>query len=524
MSCSAWYPIDRERQTVGGIRYETRSAGSVRGGRDGARMKMATHLTAERILTHPGEMAPRARSSVTIEDGRISAVAPSASGGDGLLMLPALVDAHDHGRGQRSFAIGAGDQALELWLPMLALEPQVDPYLRAATAFARLACSGIAAINHCHNPQRPQALVQEAEAVARAARDVGIRVAFGVPLRDRNYAAYGDPGPIAAALGDEDFKTITQNEVRASVAEQLGWVEAIAAFEHPRFHVQFGPVGPQWCSDTLLEAIAEASARTGRRIHMHLLETRQQREWAAARYPAGLVRRLDSIGLLSERLTVAHGVWLKPDECELLAARRVTVSVNTSSNLRLGSGTAPVALFAAKGLAWAMGLDGMALDDDEDALRELRLLWHNQKSSGLADGITRAQLCAAVFTAGRHTITPVAGGRIAPGMAADLLLLDYARMATDVLAGAADELDVVLARGRKEHVVQLVVDGRTIVENGTLRSIDQSQVESELMAQARAAWPAASATTRLRVDYRTALADFYRCGCHQHAAGDRTPE
>ena len=88
---------------------------------------------------------------------------------DGLLMLPALADAHDHGRGQRSFAVGASDEALELWLPMLALEPQVDPYLRAAVAFGRLAASGVATINHCHNPQRLDALVQEAGAVARAA-------------------------------------------------------------------------------------------------------------------------------------------------------------------------------------------------------------------------------------------------------------------------------------------------------------------------------------------------------------------
>src|SRR5256885_433267 len=90
--------------------------------------------------------------------------------------------------------------------------------------------------------------------------------------------------------------------------------------------------------------------------------------------PGGLIRRLDEMGLLSERLTVAHGVWLRPDECELLAARGVTVSVNTSSNLRLGSGLGPVALFKSKRLAWAMGLDGMAFDDDEDAMRELRLL------------------------------------------------------------------------------------------------------------------------------------------------------
>jgi 5-methylthioadenosine/S-adenosylhomocysteine deaminase len=475
---------------------------------------MPSELTAERVLTHPGQKAAVGRSSVSIADGRIAAVTPAAAGGDGLIMLPALVDAHDHGRGQRSFAVGAIDQALELWLPLLALEPVVDPYLRAAVAFGGLALSGIAAINHCHNPQRPQALVQEAEAVARAAHDVGIRVAFGVPLRDRNHAAYGDAGPVAAALGEEAFAAVTKSAVRASIAEQLAWVDAIAAFAHPRFDVQYSPVGPQWASDALMAAIAEASARTGRRIHMHLLETKRQREWADAHYPGGLIRRLDEIGLLSNRLTVAHGVWLKPDECELLAARGVTVSVNTSSNLRLGSGTAPAALFAAKGLTWAMGLDGMALDDDEDGLRELRLLWHNQKSSGLTDGITRAQLGQAVFVAGRPTITPAAAGAIAPGMAADLLVLDFARMAADVLPGAADELDVVLARGRKEHVRQLIVDGQAIVEDGVLRSVDLPALAAELLAQGRAALPDRAAKD-LRTRYRDALAEFYRCGCHQ---------
>jgi len=76
---------------------------------------------------------------------------------------------------------------------------------------------------------------------------------------------------------------------------------------------------------------------------MHLFETQAQREWADAVYPEGLVCRLDEIGFLSPRLTVAHGVWLKEDECALLAERGVTVSVNTSSNLRLRSGIAPVA-------------------------------------------------------------------------------------------------------------------------------------------------------------------------------------
>jgi len=264
-----------------------------------------------------------------------------------------------------------------------------------------------------------------------------------------------------------------------------------------------------------MAAIAEASARWERRVHMHLLETQRQREWADAHYPGGLIRRLDEIGLLSGRLTVAHGVWLRPDECELLAERGVTVSVNTSSNLRLGSGLASVALFKSKGLAWAMGLDGLAFDDDEDALRELRLLWRCQQGTGIDSAITRAEICEAAFVVGRCTITAVPGGVIEPGMAADLLLLDYDSMAAGVLEGAASELDVVLARGRKEHVRAVVVAGRRIVDNGVVCSVDLAALEAELLAQARAAWPPAPREADLRRRYHAALADFYRCGCHR---------
>ena len=79
------------------------------------------------------------------------------------------------------------------------------------------------------------------------------------------------------------------------------------------------------------------------------------------------------IGFLSERLTLAHCAWARPDELELLAERRVTISVNTSSNLHLRSGIAPLPEMMKRGCRVALGLDGATLDEDDDALREMRL-------------------------------------------------------------------------------------------------------------------------------------------------------
>ena len=150
--------------------------------------------------------------------------------------------------------------------------------------------------------------------------------------------------------------------------------EVAAAAAGPMFDVQFGPNGVQWCSDALLDGdrgslVADRPpnpyAPFGDALSARLGD---------AAHPDGVVQHMDRLGLLSPRLTLAHCVWARPDELELLAARGVTIAVNTSSNLHLRSGIAPVARMVATGCRIALGIDGGALDDDDDALRELRLL------------------------------------------------------------------------------------------------------------------------------------------------------
>ena len=156
-----------------------------------------------------------------------------------------------------------------------------------------------------------------------------------------------------------------------------------------------------------------------------------------------------------------------------------------------------------------MGLDGMAFDDDADALREARLLWRHQCGIELEPTLSHTDLAEAIFVNGRRTITPVAGGAVEMGLAADLMVLDYGQMAADLLTDNADEFDLMLSRGRKEHVRGLIVGGRTIVEKGKLASIDLAAAEAELLAQARAGWAAAQAVDDVRRRHRDALANFY---------------
>ena len=158
------------------------------------------------------------------DNGIITAIsegAPPATGPRSLV-LPAFVNAHDHARPTAS-SFGALGMPLESWILRSALGTPVDPYLTAASALARSARAGCAAMMiHYTRPSGTMPLVEEASAIARAASDVGIRIAFALAVRDQNPVVYGDEEPVLSGLS----KRRSQHDradvrPRADVAESL---------------------------------------------------------------------------------------------------------------------------------------------------------------------------------------------------------------------------------------------------------------------------------------------------------------
>jgi NitT/TauT family transport system substrate-binding protein len=119
--------------------------------------------------------------ALTLEDGAIAAVDPlDGPQGEDVVVMPAPVNAHDHARPIAASSLGGFGRPLELWLHRLALLAPTDPYLAALAPLARAALGGQGAVmNHCVRPQGLTSLPDEAAEVARAARDVGVRMAFG---------------------------------------------------------------------------------------------------------------------------------------------------------------------------------------------------------------------------------------------------------------------------------------------------------------------------------------------------------
>ena len=474
-------------------------------------------LAIERLLRNPGQRRAE-QNRVLHFDSRITEIT-DGKGGAGLLAMPALANAHDHARAVKPIALGAADLPLELWLAAITGAPRVDPYIIAAVSLARSALGGQGSVMmHYIRPQGGMSLVDEGREIARATRDVGVRVAFAIAMRDRNSIAYGDDARTLSLFDSSDRDAIERRLAPKAppAKEQVAQVDEIAAaIDSDLVKVQFGPAGVQWCSQELLEAIAERSAATGRRIHMHLLETQYQREWADKAYPDGVVRYLDRIGLLSQRLSVAHAVWARPDELELLAARGVTISVQNSSNLGLRSGVPPVRDMVRAGVRFAVGLDGTALDDDDDALREVRFGYLLHQGVGFEKWLDAPTLLHAACDTGRRAVTGIdEPAAIEPGRLADILVLDYASLSRDVISDTVEDLALVLARATMRHIKGLYVGGRKVVEDGKALGVDLPALEKEMIAQLKRGAGEFNEWQRTVLRMRAGLTRFYATGMH----------
>jgi cytosine/adenosine deaminase-related metal-dependent hydrolase len=249
---------------------------------------------------------------------------------------------------------------------------------------------------------------------------------------------------------------------------------------------------------------------------MHLLETRYQRAWADEAFPAGIVRHLDEIGLLTPRLTLAHCTWARPEELELIAARGATISVNTGSNLHLKSGVAPLAEMARRGCRVALGLDSAALDDDDDALRELRLAHLLHGGTGFRVDVSRVAALTMMLRNGRFSVLNTEeGGRLTAGQPADMLLLDWKAIDYERLRDDIDPLGLLFARTTARHIREVIVAGRTIVREGRVLGIDYPAMCDDLMARFRAGIAQNASLARALPDLERAICAHFEPE-HEH--------
>jgi cytosine/adenosine deaminase-related metal-dependent hydrolase len=151
-----------------------------------------------------------------------------------------------------------------------------------------------------------------------------------------------------------------------------------------------------------------------------------------------------------------------------------------------------------------------SLDQDDDALREMRLMDLLHVGNGFKVAMSRKQLLEMAFVNGRFAVTNSNdGGVIAPGAPADLLLLDWDAIDDEHIRDDVDPLELVLARATADHISELIVAGRTVVKDGTVQGVDLPKARAEVLAQMRKGMAANDSLARALPHLERAIANFF---------------
>ncbi|RJQ53335.1 MAG: S-adenosylhomocysteine deaminase [Nitrospiraceae bacterium] len=210
-------------------------------------------------------------------------------------------------------------------------------------------------------------------------------------------------------------------------------------------------------------------------IHTHLAETQFEVAECRNRYGKTPVEYFESIGMLTERLSAAHCVWLTDNEVGLLAKRRVGVAHCIESNLKLASGFAPVAKMLKAGVKVAFGTDGAASNNDLSVLGEMSTAAKVHKAVSGDPTVVDSRTTLLMATKNGAEILGLGDkvGSIRPGKKADLVIADLSKPHLTPLYDIYSHITYCL---RPSDIETVMVNGKVVVENGRLTTMDEEEI------------------------------------------------
>jgi cytosine/adenosine deaminase-related metal-dependent hydrolase len=411
---------------------------------------------------------------VSIRDGRIVAVGPKVDGSvryervvdaRGGYVLPGFVQTHVH-LCQTLFRGYADDLPLMDWLrrrvwPMEAAHTPGTLRSAARLGILELLASGTTTVLTMET-------VHDTDVVFEVAAESGIRATIGKCLMD------------STAEAPARLQETAKASLDASHALRTRWHGA----EHGRLQAAYAPRFALSCSRELLEAVAGLSAEANVLVHTHASES--QDEIAIVRELSGGMSNIEylaSLQLASPRLCTAHCVWVDEREQRVLAEHDVKVMHCPSSNLKLGSGIAPVAEMRAAGITVSLGADGAACNNHLDMFEEMRLAALLQATRRGPGALTARDALGMATRAGARTLgLEREFGSIEPGKRADLIVIDRDR--PHLLPGP-DPYSTIVYAARPTDVRTTIVDGDVLVDAFTPTRVDPQEIAAGASAAAR---------------------------------------
>ena len=410
--------------------------------------------------------------AVSVRDGRIVSVGPEPAerhdtviDAGGAYLLPGFIQTHVH-LCQTLFRGYADDMPLLEWLrrrvwPMEAAHTPVTLRASARLAAAELLTTGT-------TTALTMETVHDTDVVFETLDGMGLRAVVGKCMMD----------------SDQQVPARLQEKTRASIDESVALRKRWNGKANGRLHAAFAPRFAVSCSRDLLEAVAELSTRDRVIVHTHASENRDEVE-LVRRLSGGFsnLEYLADTGLATPHLCTAHCVWVTDSEQAMLAERDVKVLHCPSSNLKLGSGLAPVAEMRARGISVSLGADGAACNNRLDMFEEMRLAATIQAVRKQPGALTARDAVWMATREGARALGMSAElGSIEPGKKADLILVDRNRIHQ---APDPDPWSTIVYASRGTDVRLTMVDGNVLVNNFLLQGQDVTEIAANARDAAR---------------------------------------
>ncbi len=247
--------------------------------------------------------------------------------------------------------------------------------------------------------------------------------------------------------------------------------------ERPLVTVFLGPSAPFTSSEGLLRWIRETADAHDLGIQTHISETAWEVEQSVALVGKPPLAYLESIDFLTSPITAAHCVHLTPEEIALAGERRVGVIYNPKSNMKLGSGIAPIVALRRAGAPIALGTDGAASNDLLDPFEEMRVAAMLQKVAAQDPTVLGARDVFRFATETGAQVCRLDAGVLDPGRLADVVLID---LSGAHLFRTTDEiLPTLVYCARASDVETVVIGGRIVLRNREVTTLDERAVLAE---------------------------------------------
>jgi len=425
------------------------------------------------LVTMDGERRRIEGGGIFVRDNVIQAIGPTAElpreadrvlDAGGMIVLPGLVNTHHHLYQTLTRALPAVQNVgLFDWLrtlyPIWAELTGEAVYVSALVGLAELVLSGCTTTSdHLYIFPNDVALGDE----IRAARELGIRF---------------HPSRGGMSLGQSQGGLPPDRVVQSEEEILADCEQAIEKYHDSKPYsmcrVVLAPCSPFSVTPELMREAAELAREHGVRLHTHLAETQDEERFCLERFGCRPLAYMERLGWVGEDVWYAHAVHLNGEEIGLLAETGTGVAHCPTSNMRLGSGIAPIREMLDAGVKVGLAVDGSASNDSSHMLAEARMAMLLQRVRRGAGALSAQEALEMATLGGAKVLGRDDIGSLEVGKAADFIAINLNRLE---YAGALHDPLAALVFCAPVNVDLSVINGEVVVEGGRIAGLDLGDI------------------------------------------------